>query len=130
VYSCLSFDCLCDRLFDCPYLCTSLAPSLPPCLPFLFPNRRACKRYATQLFLGARPPAGGPFEFMTFKEFDEQVNRTRVLLKEAGIGKGDKVGRGEARGGGVDWKRTRDKSSDVVFDVMLLVKGGEVVFGP
>jgi len=32
---------------------------------------------------------------MTFKEFDEQVNRTRVMLKEAGIGKGDKVGRGE-----------------------------------
>jgi len=71
-------------------------PSLPSSLlPPSFLKHRACKRYATKLFLGARPPSGGPFEFMTFKEFDEQVNRTRVMLKEAGIGKGDKVGRGE-----------------------------------
>ncbi|GAB5034907.1 amp-dependent synthetase and ligase [Nannochloropsis oceanica] len=54
-------------------------------------QEKACKRYASQLFLGARPPAGGPFQFMTFKEFDEQVSRARVLLQEAGIGKGDKV---------------------------------------
>lgn len=101
MYRCLSL--LVVRMTDssiAPYLRASLAFSLPPCLPFLFPNRRACKRYATQLFLGARPPTGGPFEFMTFKEFDEQVNRTRVLLKEAGIGKGDKVGREEGKGWG------------------------------
>ena len=38
-----------------------------------------------------RPAAGGPFEFITYKEFDDLVTRTRVMLKEAGIGKGDKV---------------------------------------
>ena len=98
--TCMPVSLPCDRLFHCPYSRISLAPLPPYSLPSLFSlNRRACKRYATQLFLGARPPAGGPFEFMTFKEFDEQVNRTRVLLNEAGIGKGDKVGKGGREGG-------------------------------
>jgi len=81
-----------NRLSRRPYLSVLIVFFLPSS-----PTRRACKRYASQLFLGARPPAGGPFQFMTFKEFDEQVSRARVLLQEAGIGKGDKVGRG---GGG------------------------------
>ena len=54
-------------------------------------KNRACKKYESRLFLGQRPVEGGPFQFITFKEFDEQVNRTRVALIEAGIGKGDKV---------------------------------------
>jgi len=53
---------------------------------------RACKRYGPKPFLGCRPPNGGPFEFITFSDFDEQVNRARVLLHGAGVVRGDKGG--------------------------------------
>ncbi|TFJ80303.1 hypothetical protein NSK_008446 [Nannochloropsis salina CCMP1776] len=53
-------------------------------------QEKACKRYGPKPFLGCRPPNGGPFEFITFSDFDEQVNRARVLLHEAGVGRGDK----------------------------------------
>jgi hypothetical protein len=60
---------------------------------------RACARYGDRPFLGERPKAGaGPFKWVTFKEFDTLVNQCRVVMKAAGVGKGDKASQTHAGG--------------------------------
>lgn len=52
---------------------------------------RSCEVYATNELYGVHNPETDEFEFSTFADFGKQVNRSRTVLQDLGVGPGDKV---------------------------------------
>lgn len=66
----------------------------PPTFDFTFDNlvdlqHQSSARYPNNRIFGTRK--GDKYEWMTYKEFDQNVNNTRKLLHKAGLGYDDKV---------------------------------------
>ena len=52
-------------------------------------HEKATKAYSTNPMLGTR--VGNAYEWITYEDFDKEVQKFRVVLKEHGVGMDDKI---------------------------------------